>query len=364
MKKAAICALIPLLLLAGCARGTEPEPAETTPPVVVTVTPETPRKDGPAARDYLSFEPDVHMVYQGSGNEFASFETWVEYVSKDAVQLRVETGGTVSSVVYTAREDALVMTASRGEEYGRANLIGQAAKEDILIKEPIAVGTEWQSEGKTRRITGVDVEVTVPLGTYKALEVTTKTAAGTVKDYYAKGVGLIKTVFTPSEDESAVITSELAQRETGSALTIHLNVYYPRQDGAGVVFTDREVTLKTGDSLAPALTELFKNPPAGALPVMPEKGEILSVGFDLQAGAASVDLSKSFTEGMAGKAPALERLVLQSLANTLADAFQTENVTLTVEGGPYRTENFYFDPGQNLYVRMDLAQAAEEGTEE
>lgn len=363
MKKAALIALIPLLLLAGCARKEEPEPEDTTPPVVVTVTPERPRKEGPSAWDYLSFEPDVHMVYEGSGNEYASFETWVEYVSRDAVQLRVDTGGTVSSVVYTATEDGLVMTASRGEEYGRANLIGQNTTEDILIKEPIAVGTEWRSDGKTRRITGVDVEVTVPLGTYKALEVTTKTAAGTVQDYYAKGVGLIKTVFTPNEDKSAVITSALARRETGAAVTLHLNVYYPREDGSGVVFTDREVSLKTGDTLAQALTELFRTPPAGAAPVMPKKGEILSVGFDLQAGTATVDLGKSFTEGMAGKSAALERLILQSLANTLADAFQTENVALTVEGGAYRTENFYFDPGQNLYVRIDTAQAAEEETE-
>jgi len=365
MKKAALVALCALALcLTGCAK---PQPndgaGETTPPVVVTVTPEKPRKDGPAAADYLSLEKDVHLVYEGTGIEFASFEMWVDYVSKDAVQFRVDTGGTVSSIVYTARDDALVMTLSRGEQYGRANMIGQTNTEDILIKEPIAVGTAWQSNGYARAITAVDVEVAVPYGTFKALEVTSENDYSVSKDYYAKGIGLIKTEYRPKEEEGVVITSELKAREADVPVTLHLNVYFPREDGSGIVFTGRQVSLKTNENLAPALTEQFKAPPGGARAVMEGDAQILSIAFDAATETAAVDVNAAFAEGMKGSPAAYERLVLQCLANTVADAFQTEKVALTLEGGEYKSENFHFDKGQNQYVRIDTAQSVDEAEE-
>jgi hypothetical protein len=361
MKKAILLTLCALIMISGCSK---PQPddkpgEETPPPVVVTVTPGKPPKDGPAAADYLSFEKDVHMVYEGTGIEFASFETWVDYVSKDAVQLRVDNGGTVSSIVYTARDDALVMTLSRGEQYGRANMIGQSTTEDILIREPIAVGTAWQSGGYARSITAVDMEVTVPYGTFKALEVTSENDFSVSKDYFAKGIGLIKTEFRP-KDEDVVITSELKARETGAPVTLHLNVYYPREDFSGIVFTWREASLMTNEPLAPVLTELFKAPPGGARAVIEGDAQILTVGFDAEAETAAVDVSAKFAESMKGLPASSERLILQCIANTVADAFQTEKVTLTLEGGEYTSDNFRFDIKQNQYVRIDTAQPAED----
>jgi hypothetical protein len=242
-------------------------------------------------------------------------------------------------------------------------MLGQTTMEDVLIKEPIAVGTQWQSGSFTREITAVDMDVTVPYGTFKAIEVTSENAYSVSKDYYAKGIGLIKTEFRPKEEEGVVITSELKARETDVPVTLHLNVYYPREDESGIVFTGREASLKTGQSLALALTELFKDPPGGARALISGDGQILSVDFDAVAETANVDVNAAFVEGLKNASPAYERLVLQSLANTIADAFQTEKVTLTLEGGEYKSENFHFDTGQNQYVRIDTAQSADEGAE-
>jgi hypothetical protein len=63
---------------------------------------------------------------------------------------------------------------------------------------------------------------------------------------------------------------------------------------------------------------------------------------------------------MKGLPASSERLILQCIANTVADAFQTEKVTLTLEGGEYTSDNFRFDIKQNQYVRIDTAQPAED----
>lgn len=80
-----------------------------------------------------------------------------------------------------------LMRRSAGE------LIEVGGSPDLLLKAPIAVGTEWLGGVYEMRIKAVDAEVTVPAGTFKCVQV-----VGRVEDmgadgfWYAPGVGLVK----------------------------------------------------------------------------------------------------------------------------------------------------------------------------
>ncbi len=64
---------------------------------------------------------------------------------------------------------------------------------EVWLEAPIAVGTKWVTEIYEMQIKAVDVEVTVPAGTFKCVQV-----VGWIEDmgadawWYAPGVGLVK----------------------------------------------------------------------------------------------------------------------------------------------------------------------------
>lgn len=75
--------------------------------------------------------------------------------------------------------------------------------DEIILKSPLVVGTQWtdNSDGKYE-ITGINVEVKTPVGTFPTVEVTLLRGGLEVKMYYAKDFGLVKrTIKDYSEDE-------------------------------------------------------------------------------------------------------------------------------------------------------------------
>ena len=299
------------------------------------------------------------MVYQGIGNEYAGFVQNIDYIGNGAFQLRTNNGGTETVAVYTAGSDAVTKVFQQHETYYRYDFTAERSISEPLIKAPLAVGTAWTlPNGSTRSITAVDAAVTVPYGTFKALEVTTKSADSTVKDYYAPGVGLVKRVFTTKDDPSYEITSALEKVETGSALTQNIRFYYPDFNRNKLAYIDKKVAFRTGEALAPKLEAELKKVPQGSglTPVLSAGAKVNSITFDLTSGVVTVDLPKAFITGM-NAGTQLEGQLLESLGDTLGYYFQTNKVAVTIDGGTYESGHFVFKKGDYLPYRPDQAAA-------
>ncbi|UOO37172.1 GerMN domain-containing protein [Oscillospiraceae bacterium CM] len=354
MKKIAAALLIMALVItaAGClpfGKKGQPTPTGTASP--------SPSTSDATVKDYFPFTSNVHMTYEGTGNEYAGFESWVDYVNNGAYQVRTNNGGTESVAVYLIDDGALKKVFSQGETYYRYDYTDKREMDETILMEPIIPGTSWTlPDGDTRAITATDLSVTVPYGTFKAVEVTTKSADTTVKEYYARDIGLIKREFISNSDPANPITSALKSVETGSPLTVNLRVYYPDFAGEKVKYVDKSISLQTGDDIKTKLEYEFKHVPTGSslTPVMSTDAAIKSLTFDPATGVATIDFSKTFITGM-NAGSTLEGLILASVADTVGSYFQTDKVAVTINGGPYESGHFLYNKGDLLPVDPDSA---------
>ncbi len=341
------------LLLAGCGSApgsVSPSPSQATPPSPkASVEPSVPAgAEELSVAGYFPFKTDVHMTYRGTGNEYAAFETWVEYVGDNAVQIRKNTGGTILAMVYVIEDGALKLVFSQEETYYRYDFTAERTRSEVMIMEPITVGTTWKlDDGTTRAITATDADVTVPYGTFKALEVTTERDDSVTKFYYVQDMGLVKTEFTTKGTSPMIVTSDLEKYEEGSPLSENARFYYPDFSGEGLKYINQSVEYNTGDSFLAKLEKAFKNPPSGLGPVMSDGAAIRSIMYDRSTGVVTVDFNKTFvTEMNAGTS--YEGMILSSIANTLGSYFQTDKIQITLEGGPYESGHFLFNTGNYL----------------
>ncbi len=123
MKKIAVIIIINMILILGSCSAKEP--AESGMPtgggttVPTTAQPTEQPEQAPSVSDYFPFTEDVHMKYRGDGNEYAEFETYVEYIDNGAMQLRTLNPGTVMASVYLIEDGALKTVYTSEETYYR-----------------------------------------------------------------------------------------------------------------------------------------------------------------------------------------------------------------------------------------------------
>jgi len=304
----------------------------------------------PDITEYFPFEPDVYMAYKGEGNEFAEFETYVDYIENGAMQLRTVNPGTTTVSVYLFEDGALKKVFSEGEVYFRKDHIASRGAEDILIEEPVKVGHSWTAaDGSKRSITALEAKVTVPYGEFKALEVTTDGEFSIIKDYYAAGVGLVKREFSPKEDPSQKVTSALEKLERGKAYLQSVRFYYPDPANERLVYMEKPLELHTGEDIAAAFAGQMKSIPenSGLTPLLSGNASILGIDFDRETGVVTADFSSEFITAMNAGA-SLEAMILSCVANTLGGYFQTDKVAVKIEGLPYESGHFRLSDGEYL----------------
>jgi len=64
---------------------------------------------------------NTRYVYEGTGNEYASYNVMVDYVNESKVQQRIDNGGTVMANIVEIADGKLTRSYSRGEAYYREN---------------------------------------------------------------------------------------------------------------------------------------------------------------------------------------------------------------------------------------------------
>lgn len=306
----------------------------------------------PVLADYFPLTPDVHCRYSGTGNEHVGMTTDVEYVRSDTIQLVYDNSAAESHILYALRDGKVQALHTQFELYAREDLslLTPDAYEEILIKEPLEVGTSWDILDGTRTITSLNVEVTTPSGTYEALEVTTKgNDNSTARQYYAAGIGFVKLTVSGPDYE---VTQELEERTVNTARTENRTFYYPKMTDTNVeiVYTTTPVTLNTNDSFSDILTENFRTAPAGDLhAVFSANSVINSLLLDPDIGIVTIDLSANFVSEM-NVGSEMESAILQCLANTVGSAYEVQEVIVTLDGALYESGHIAMKAGETLKV--------------
>ena len=330
-----------LVFLSSCAKENIVKPVEGNKVPVVTKVPMT-------IKDYFSFSENSEYIYEGKGNEYASYNVFIDYLTEDRVQLRTNNGGTEVVKVLVNKDGKLTMILSRAECYYRENLIQSPSnKEEILLKEPLVKGTTWTlSDNRKRYISNVDVEITTPLGTYKTLEVTTENKEGKNLDYYAPNIGLVKTSFVLNSNE---ITSSLSKIVKDKAFTQTVKFYYPNANDDKLYFVSKQLSFKTNDITKIILESAFKELPKG------DFGKVLGPSVKIKSlylnkdNTVYVDFTSELVSEM-NAGSGYEGEILQCLTNTLGGYYGVDKVYITVEGSPYSSGHIIMKKGEAFTV--------------
>jgi len=350
MKKPAIaiCAIALILMLCACsAVAKEPGAGKYGAPISERVS------------DYFPVHNNTRLVYQGEGNEFASYEVYTDFARDNRQQKRIVTGGTTSVRVLEVSDNQAAVVFSQGEVPWRQNMLSQTSgSPEVLLRVPLEAGNAWLlGDPRTRSITAVGLKVETPLGVYDAIEVVTQGPYGSTADYYAAGVGLIKSVYTPSEGEGTV-TSTLAAIEEGVPLIQTIRFYYPDASAGELGYVDRKVSFYTNDSTREVFTKAYKQQPPEPLGAVFSPGTNINSLYLNEDGMVYIDLNRAFQKEMNAGA-AVESMILQSVANTFGRYYGASRVLLTVDGKPYESGHISLRPGEYLTVdEADIGDAA------
>jgi len=158
MKHAAkfFAVLFLLLTLSGCQNGSTSTPSTSS---------DTSMPEELKASDYFPMVENTRYVYQGEGNEYAFYDAYPDFTSENQIQLRIDNGGTILTMVIALSDGKLVQTYSSGETYDRENDLNKTGEEEVLLAEPIVKGTVWTlKDGSTRTITDTSASISTPSG--------------------------------------------------------------------------------------------------------------------------------------------------------------------------------------------------------
>ncbi|MEA4896294.1 MAG: GerMN domain-containing protein [Oscillospiraceae bacterium] len=306
----------------------------------------------PKVVDYFPARENVRYVYQGDGNEYASYDVYTDYSSTSKIQQRINNGGTELVQVIELSNGKAACVFSREECYYRENFLDKTdGSEEILMLEPITAGTSWKlNDGSVRTINGIDVGIDTPSGSYSAVAVETIYAdGGSMTDYYARGIGLVKTV---SKGEGYTVNSSLSEIQENAEFSQSVRFYYPGENDVVLYFRDRELSFKTNDVtcsvIESAYKERFENQPGR---VFPENADINSLYLN-DDGTVCLDLDKDFINEM-NTGAAGEMLILQCLANTFGSYYGSDKLILTIDNGLYESGHIRLEKGQVLSVKTE-----------
>ncbi len=326
------------------------KPSETTAPSDTAEPSDTTEPAVPTLADYFPILPDVSCRFDVSGGKDLPVSTYVEFTGKDTIQIKYDNGTTVKHILYAIRDGEVRIAVERSELYARENLslLPSEGDGEILLKEPLKVGTTWYVDGGIRSITDLKAKVDTPAGSFAAIEVTTIGNDTATRQYYAPGIGLIKTVRTGAFED----TSVLGTRTTGQPETMNLTLYYPKMNDTKVVVTSdtAQAKLSSNDLLTDLLADYFRHPAeTDVLPLMSEKTTIRSMSQDPVSGIVTIDFSKEFISEM-NAGSETEAAILQCVANTAGSLYGASQVIITIDGQLYESGHIAFKQGETISV--------------
>ncbi|NLY45496.1 MAG: GerMN domain-containing protein [Tissierella sp.] len=308
--------------------------------------------------DYFPFTENKAFYYEGIGNEFAEQMVYFEFIEDNKAQLKIMNPATNVVRVLEYEEGQLREIYNEGEFYHIENMLGfKGEQTNIVLAEPLEVGNSWTTaDGFNRSITGLDVDIETPMGSYKALEVTTEFDDGRMqKQYYVRDIGMVASIF---KDGDSTIETLLKSIEDGP-LVIDIEAYYPLYSDIKTAYINEKINFYTNGSIEKLLEDILKNPPNDELiSVIPDSVIINSIKLDRSSWTLRVDFSQELLTDL-NIGSSMETEILKSIVNTLGRLYDVENVYISIEGRPYESGHYAIRDDEFFNVDIEEIQKYE-----
>ncbi|MDL2248077.1 GerMN domain-containing protein [Tyzzerella sp. OttesenSCG-928-J15] len=370
-RKIALGAVMAAIIFTGCNNTTGNDDKEQTPSPTATASQKPVENDknkdtsvqGTIA-EFFPFKENAAYVYERS-DALGLSSTYPVYIEGSKMQRATKAGEWLVTEVFENSGGELTVNYAHNSSSGFENFMGMKDEYQItVLKEPLQLGGSWETySGPTVQgvakgvctITDVGVEVETPYGKVSAIEVSTELENGyTNVDYYAKGIGLVKSGYFIKGFESATSTAEdvntdlvLKSFEENSPYEVDFLVCFPNENADGLEETAVNYEYNTNGDLQAILEEALKNPTGNPNnKVISENTKINFVDVTWQSSkdpetnayketaAVHVDLSHNFVDDM-NAGSGYEQLLLQSLEATLKGFYNAIDFTLTIDGEAY-----------------------------
>jgi hypothetical protein len=154
---------------------------------------------------------------------------------------------------------------------------------------------------------------------------------------------------SPAQKEQPKDTEKPAQAKPKE---MQVNVYYPRNDGTGLVAVSRKVNTEKDDKYTAAMKSLLTGTKEkGQTNVIPKKAKLRSV--TVKDGVATVDFSKELEQNFSGGSTG-EEMLIGSIVNTLTDFPEVQKVQILIEGASVETLSGHMDLSEPLTRMTEL----------
>ena len=305
-----------------------------------------------AMRDYFPLTSNANYHYESPAGADFTQDVYITYVNGNYIQRRAATAKVENTEVLRIQDGAVTFIYGDPHYYFYEDITSAAPNNAmVLLKEPFEKGQKWTQDATGQcEITGMDVPAATPSGDYKAMEVTTTFSDGrSQKEYYAKGVGLVKTVYKTTDGNEIEIS--LSRIDKNASLTVQANFYYPKDgqpQGFGV--DQRDININTNCDLVKIFNEQMKTAGSGGYVWLPGDTAINSITVDRANDILIADFSDNTGVNTQNG--------LQAVANTLGRFYGVSKVRPTVKGGDYKAEGKTYGPADALTVIAEPDQAA------
>ncbi|WP_366924904.1 hypothetical protein MFMK1_001567 [Metallumcola ferriviriculae] len=165
----------------------------------ITVSKQTAESEVINLEDYFPLKKGSKWVYQGTGNEYASFSREVLFTKGSLAQALEINGGADVTKIYQVANDAVIEIFKQEEPSEPVNRLNEKINEQrIILKSPLSIGTKWNDGNSQLEIIDTAATIETPAGTFiNCIKVksTSSVDSSVMYQYYAKGIGMVEQDF-------------------------------------------------------------------------------------------------------------------------------------------------------------------------
>lgn len=171
----------------------------------ITVSEQPAKSIAAALGDYFPLHKGSKWVYQGTGNEYASFSREVLFTEGNKAQTLEINGGADVTKIYQITSNTVTEIFKQAESSAPVNMLHVKSNEQrILLKSPLSIGTKWNDGNTKIEIVDTAAKVETPAGTFAnciKVKSTFSADSSVMYQYYAKGVGMVQQDFIVGGDK-------------------------------------------------------------------------------------------------------------------------------------------------------------------
>lgn len=287
--------------------------------------------------DYFPMIEGYQAVFEGDGNEFSGFTRTYDFINDEFLTMRTATSGTTTVEVVAITADRAEVMVTKPETYSHEELTYDMITQPdeptrVLIEGPIEVGHTFDSDGRQREITGIDVPVETKTGSYETLEVSEYSENSIRREYYAPDVGLVYAEDESTDPEAYYFVTQILSQLSFEGWGEKVTFYYPNGEGE-FEQANETVAMTTNDDMALKFTQIFQGGNSADQQMMTKSVDINSISVDGQNPRKGKIVYVDFSENISELADDPQgKAKLDAMMATMGQYYNADYIQPAIEG--------------------------------